>query len=301
MATYHDFYPFGDEATPLSGSERMKFTGQERDLGNLTSIADDLDYLHARYYRPLYGRFLSPDPATGDPKVPQSWNGYAYATGNPMKHVDPTGQTLDQLDTAKDKVDSLIAGLNSSFVGGFLGTVTGALPVLSGVSAVLDTLKVGEGTGTALGEGQGTLGVALGAGRDAMRALTIAGALGAVSGLAGDALGGAASLARGGAAPVELGQVGEAAVRAVADIGPKQPITVAGNKRIADGLTKEVLSEVKNVKSQSLTRQLRDFMTFAGQNGLRFDLWIRPSTQLSGPLNNAVNAGLINLRYIPGP
>jgi Restriction endonuclease fold toxin 7 len=163
------------------------------------------------------------------------------------------------------------------------------------------TLKIGEGTGTAIGEGQGTLSVALGVGKDAMRALTIAGALGGVSGLAGDALSGGASLARGGMAPVELGQAGEAAVRAVADIGPKQAINVAGSKRVADGLTKEVLSEVKNVKSQSLTRQLRDFMTFAGQQGLRFDLWVRPSTQLSGPLNNAVKAGLINLRYIPGP
>jgi RHS repeat-associated protein len=301
MATYHDFYPFGDEATPLSGSERMKFTGQERDLGNLTSIADDLDYLHARYYRPLYGRFLSPDPTAGDPKVPQSWNGYAYAAGNPMKHVDPTGQSLDQVDTAKDKVDSWIASLNSSFLGGLLGSVTGALPVLSGVSAALDTLKVGEGTATAIGEGQSTLGVALGVGKDAMRALTIAGVLGGVSGLASDALAGGASLARGGAAPVELGQAGEAAVRAVADIGPKEAIVVAGRTRVPDGLTPKVVTEIKNVKSLSLTRQLRDFLAFAGQTGRTFDLWVRPSTQLSGPLNNAVTAGLINLRYIPGP
>jgi len=43
----------------------MKFAGQERDLGNLTSTADDIDYMHARYFRPLFGRFLSADRAPG--------------------------------------------------------------------------------------------------------------------------------------------------------------------------------------------------------------------------------------------
>jgi hypothetical protein len=64
-------------------------------------------------------------------------------------------------------------------------------------------------------------------------------------------------------------------------------------------LTSTVLSEVKNVGSLSYTQQLRDFAAYAGQNGLRFDLWVRPTTQLSGPLADEVARGAINLRFIP--
>jgi hypothetical protein len=109
----------------------------------------------------------------------------------------------------------------------------------------------------------------------------------------------AGGAARGGAGVVRVGQAGEAAVRSVADIGPKVAIDVAGRTRIPDGLTSTVLSEVKNVGSLSYTQQLRDFAAHASANGLRFDLWVRPTTQLSGPLAQEVANGAINLRYIP--
>lgn len=47
------------------------------------------------------------------------------------------------------------------------------------------------------------------------------------------------------------------------------------------------------------TRQLRDFAAHASANGLRFDLWVRPTTQLSPSLALEVADGAINLRYIP--
>jgi hypothetical protein len=105
--------------------------------------------------------------------------------------------------------------------------------------------------------------------------------------------------ARGGAGFVRVGQAGEAAVRRVADIGEKALIRVGGRNRIPDGLTSTVLSEVKNVNSLSYTQQLRDFATYASQRGLRFDLWVRPTTQLSGPLLDAIEAGAITRRLIP--
>jgi RHS repeat-associated protein len=52
----------------------------------------NLDYMHARFHSPLTGRFLSVDSHPGHPKVPQSWNRYSYATGNPMRLVDPSGK-----------------------------------------------------------------------------------------------------------------------------------------------------------------------------------------------------------------
>lgn len=109
----------------------------------------------------------------------------------------------------------------------------------------------------------------------------------------------AAGAARGGAGVVRVGQAGEAAVRSVEDIGEKVLIRVGGRDRIPDGLTRTVLSEVKNVSSLSYTQQLRDFATYASQNGLRFDLWVRPTTRLSGPLAQEVANETINLRYIP--
>jgi hypothetical protein len=57
---------------------------------------------------------------------------------------------------------------------------------------------------------------------------------------------------------------------------------------------------VKNVKSLSYTQQLRDFADIAKQQGLQYDLYVRPSTQLSGPLTQAIQDGVINLKFIPG-
>jgi RHS repeat-associated protein len=84
--TPHEYWPYGEEITSTASTERMRFAGHERDL------ADDIDYLHARYYKPPFGRFLSPDIASGKPKAPQSWNRYAYTAANPVKYIDPNGR-----------------------------------------------------------------------------------------------------------------------------------------------------------------------------------------------------------------
>jgi len=104
---------------------------------------------------------------------------------------------------------------------------------------------------------------------------------------------------QGGGLPVRIGQARERAVRAVFDLGERVSIRVAGRTRIPDGISRTALSEVKNVKSLSYTSQLRDYATFARQEGLRFDLYVRTNTKLSGPLFDAIKRGLINLRYIP--
>ncbi|MDQ3282356.1 MAG: RHS repeat-associated core domain-containing protein, partial [Acidobacteriota bacterium] len=83
----HTYYPFGRETATTANAtdgERKQFTGHERDRGSL-------DYMHARYYNPYAGRFLSVDRAPGKPAIPQSWNRYSYAINNPVKYVDPDG------------------------------------------------------------------------------------------------------------------------------------------------------------------------------------------------------------------
>jgi RHS repeat-associated protein len=78
----------------------MQFTGHERDLNAQTGTnpsADDLDYMHARFFNPVPARFLSPDKrlnAFGTMKHPQLWNRYSYALGSPIGLKDPDGREV---------------------------------------------------------------------------------------------------------------------------------------------------------------------------------------------------------------
>ncbi|HEV7240637.1 MAG TPA: RHS repeat-associated core domain-containing protein [Thermoanaerobaculia bacterium] len=101
----HEFYPFGTEKTPFiqedtahnQRPESMKFTGHERDFHGLLNVenTDYIDYMHARYYDPNMGRFLSVDPVfPPDQTNPQSLNRYAYVENNPINASDPTGMII---------------------------------------------------------------------------------------------------------------------------------------------------------------------------------------------------------------
>jgi len=105
---FHVYYPFGEEATAVNmDAERMKFTGHERDLGILTSAADDLDYMHARFYNGQTGRFLSVDrsKASMQSDRPQSWDRFSYAFGNPLRYIDPDARNA--LDFANGLVNAI--------------------------------------------------------------------------------------------------------------------------------------------------------------------------------------------------
>ena len=52
-------------------------------------------------------------------------------------------------------------------------------------------------------------------------------------------------------------------------------IQINGRRRIPDGITRRVVSEVKNVKEFGFTKQLRDYADWAQQEGKAFDLYIR--------------------------
>lgn len=85
----HTYYPFGREIDPKpSDEEKVRFTGHERDAS--------LDYMHARYYTNVPGRFLTVDPLLDIEKTtrtPQSWNRYSYVTNNPARFVDLDGRS----------------------------------------------------------------------------------------------------------------------------------------------------------------------------------------------------------------
>lgn len=91
----YEYFPYGEELTAPSGNDPLRFTGHERDLGDPTSHADDLDAMHARFYNPQLGRFLSIDPIVGQAATSNFWSRYAYTASNPMRWSDPTGEVVD--------------------------------------------------------------------------------------------------------------------------------------------------------------------------------------------------------------
>ncbi len=91
----HLYFPFGEEATDASQDNlSLKFTGHERDDLDPYGTSYDLDYMHARYFSAHLGRFLSVDPSeqSHEPRIPQSWNRYAYVRSNPISLLDPDGK-----------------------------------------------------------------------------------------------------------------------------------------------------------------------------------------------------------------
>jgi RHS repeat-associated protein len=95
----HDYLPFGEEIASTYGGRsgvsgyaatdnvKQKFTSNERDLET------GLDYVQARYYSAVQGRFISSDPmmSSGRTSEPQTWNRYTYCGNNPLIYIDPTG------------------------------------------------------------------------------------------------------------------------------------------------------------------------------------------------------------------
>jgi RHS repeat-associated protein len=84
----HDYGPYGQPLTTLGLT-------QSSPKGYINERFDPetgLQYLHARYYDPLLGRFLSPN--TWDPTLPGvDINRYAYSLNDPINGMDPTGHS----------------------------------------------------------------------------------------------------------------------------------------------------------------------------------------------------------------
>jgi restriction endonuclease fold toxin 7 of polymorphic toxin system len=95
----------------------------------------------------------------------------------------------------------------------------------------------------------------------------------------------------GGVCPVQTGQAGENAAGITKNT---DSIQINGRTRIPDELNDTTLGEVKNVGYQYLSTQLKDFLAYAQQNSLNFNLYVRASTRLSGPLQDLVDSGQIN-------
>ena len=91
------YLPYGGVRTETKNQNQaplnvLRFSGELLD-------PTDLYYLRARSYDPGSGRFLSTDPASAGPTDPYV-SAYAYANGNPVRFVDPTGRCVQFLAAA---------------------------------------------------------------------------------------------------------------------------------------------------------------------------------------------------------
>jgi RHS repeat-associated protein len=93
-----------------------------------------------------------------------------------------------------------------------------------------------------------------------------------------------------------LGAAGE---EAVGITGAKEGVLINGKMRFPDRLTTRTLEEVKNVKSQSFTKQLRDYLQFSKETNRQMILYTRPKTEMTKPLQKAIQEGEIIHRHIP--
>src|SRR5262249_1837419 len=73
--------PWGGVRSGGISQTNLNYTGQRRDDSGLL-------YYHARYYDPVLGRFLSPDPQAPDLGNPQDLNLYSYVHNNPIRYTD---------------------------------------------------------------------------------------------------------------------------------------------------------------------------------------------------------------------
>ncbi len=142
----------GDNSSVNSVTNRG-YTGHEMD--------DDtgLINMNARVYDPYLGRFLSADPVLPDPYDMQSFNRYAYVLNNPLKYIDPTGNT----NTTVEEYREVYSGPGFYFEFN-LTTVTigdpssGIDPIVTIEGTAISGVSVGIGS-TVVFYGDGRIGV----------------------------------------------------------------------------------------------------------------------------------------------
>lgn len=83
-----EYSPFG-----ITLNNAPDLNNQAGFTGHIKDAATGLNYMQARYYDPIIGRFLSVDPVdflqTGDPRM---FNRYAYVFNDPINGIDPDGK-----------------------------------------------------------------------------------------------------------------------------------------------------------------------------------------------------------------
>jgi RHS repeat-associated protein len=222
----------------------------------------NLYYLNSRYYTPEWGRFINADAIGGKVGTLLSHNVFAYCFNNPVNMEDPSGYWPKWATIAVVAV-AVVA----------IAVVAVAAPaVIPAIATAVSNAYYAAGAALTVASWR------------AMDALSRVGP-------------GAASQATSASQKMEtvrqLGQQGEKAANIVKNTEHIPSLSKTAAYRIPDGLDKvnKVLTEVKNVKYQGLTNQLKDFNSWAQGKGYTFILKTRADTVISGPLKELIDSG----------
>lgn len=126
-----DYMPFGEDLhkpgtvdVDYDINAEYKFTGQREVKGI------GLYYYGARHYDPEIGRFITEDSYLGELVNPQSQNLYIYVMNNPLKYIDPTGNSTEDafnlasiFDAFKELVELFTTGKMTLFEVDLIETV----------------------------------------------------------------------------------------------------------------------------------------------------------------------------------
>ena len=144
----HDYGPYGK---PVASAASSVLNGKAY-INERYDAETGLQYLHARYYDPHLGRFVSPD--TWDPTLPGvDINRYAYAGNDPVNGSDPSGHWFgidDAIATGGGALAGLAFQAGSDLIGGELSSWKDyAASTLSGAAGGEATLYGGPVAGGA--------------------------------------------------------------------------------------------------------------------------------------------------------
>ncbi|NOT28009.1 MAG: hypothetical protein HOP16_18145 [Acidobacteria bacterium] len=130
----YDYLPFGEPCGPTCNPTAPPEVRQFG--GKEKDLETGFDYFGARYHQSQTGRFTTVDPVLNIEKAivdPEQWNRYTYSRNNPLRYVDPDGRAIE---TAWD-LFNIGTGLASLAANVSVGNVPGALLDVGGL--LLDT------------------------------------------------------------------------------------------------------------------------------------------------------------------
>jgi RHS repeat-associated protein len=328
------YYPFGlNMEGNWNGSfaeakNKYQYNGKElnSDFG-----LEWIDY-GARWYAPDAPRWVTIDPLA---EMYAPYSPYQYVMNNPVNLIDPTGMGHQEMkETFDAEKDFNINRLYGSFGGNGIGKSESNSFKGTGDTPDNGYIKNTDGSYTQVndegGEGYDVIyngcssctifkdvimynntlgGTRLAPGlwvRPAQGGLTPVddpftfGLAGGLRSLSSFLFRSSGSVAKSGIANSKaLGNVME---QALGMTGPKTAIQISGRIRVPDrlDLLRGVLEESKNVKHLNLTSQLRDYLQYSQNNGLRLILHTRANTTFSKPLQQLINNGIIIHNKVPG-
>ncbi len=158
------FYdPYGNVIKVLDGSGNTVDINNDSGFNNAYTYRgyrydseSGLYFLNARYYAAGIGRFLTKDTSLGNPKNPDTLNRYAYAAGDPVNRIDPSGHwsiwgVLGAVAVAAVAVASLPADALAAVGAAIVTAVSTVASAISNLveSPAVNSIEDGAGESTA--------------------------------------------------------------------------------------------------------------------------------------------------------